>query len=155
MLLIEDDSSAINLARSAVVECFPEIDLAVVGGGDAALAWMNGCAENIRMPDIILLDLNLPKLDGLAVLRKLRIQADTRDIPIVAYSAEHTQADVLMSYQVGANSFVPKPADLEQYKELFRERLAYWMQLRENVTVSADGDEVNRVDFAHSAALKR
>lgn len=142
LLLIEDDSPAIDLARCAVVESFPEIDLTVVGGGDAVLAWMNGCAGNTRMPDIILLDLNFPKLDGLAVLRKLRIQANTRNIPIVAYSAEHTQDDVLMSYQVGANSFVPKPADLEQFKELFRERLAYWMQLHETITVSAAVDDV-------------
>ena len=62
------------------------------------------------------------------MLRKLRIDAHTRDIPIVAFSGEYTEADVLMSYRVGANSFVHKPTDLAQFKEFFAERLAHWMQ---------------------------
>ncbi len=143
VLLVEDDLSAVDLARRAVLECCPEIDLTVVGGGDAVLDWFNGrAAKNEQMPHIILLDLKLPKLDGLAVLRKLRMHAGTCDIPVVAFSAEHTQADVLMSYQVGANSFVPKPTDLEQFREFFRERLAYWMQMYQHETISATGDGV-------------
>ncbi|MCR4305115.1 MAG: response regulator [Gallionella sp.] len=144
LLLIEDDSTAIDLARCAMVESFPEIDLAVVGGGDAALNWMGSSVENGMAPDIILMNLNLPKLEGLAVLRKLRIQANTRNIPVVAYSAEYSQADVLMAYQVGANSFLPKPADLEQFKELFRERLAYWIQEYQREEVSAAEDDAVR-----------
>jgi len=143
VLLIEDDQSAIDLARRAVVESCPEINLTVVGGGDAVLDWLSGgAAKNEHMPHIILMDLKLPKLDGLAVLRKLRMHADTCDIPIVAFSAEHTQADVQMGYQVGANCFVPKPIDLEQFREFFREQLAYWMQPHERDAVSATGDGV-------------
>ena len=142
VLLVEDDLSAIDFARRAVGVSCPEIDLTVVGGGDAVLDWLSGSvAKHEQMPRIILLDLKLPKLDGLAVLRKLRMHADTCDIPIVVFSAEYTQADVLMSYQVGANSFVPKPIDLEQFKEFFRERLTYWMQMQQRETVSATGDQ--------------
>ena len=134
VLLIEDDLLTIELARRAALECCPEIcpeiNLTVTGGGDAVLDWLrDGEARSKHMPHLILLDLKMPKLDGLAVLRKLRMHADTCDIPIVAFSAEYTQADVVMSYQVGVNSFVPMPTDLEQFKEFFRERLAYWMQL--------------------------
>ena len=143
VLLIEDDLSAIDFARRALVETYPEIDLTVVGGGDVVLDWLSGSvAKNEQMPRIIVLDLKLPKLDGLAVLRKLRMHADTRDVPVVSYSAEFTQADVLMSYQVGANSFVPKPIGIEQFKEFFRERLAYWMQTHQREMVSATGDDV-------------
>ncbi len=142
VLLVEDDLSAIDFARRAVGVSCPEIDLTVVGGGDAVLDWLSGSvAKHEQMPRIILLDLKLPKLDGLAVLRTLRMHADTCDIPIVVFSAEYTQADVLMSYQVGANSFVPKPIDLEQFKEFFRERLTYWMQMQQRETVSATGDQ--------------
>ena len=142
VLLVEDDLSAIDLARHAVVECCPKIDLTVVGGGDAVLEWLNGsAAKHEQMPHIILMDLKLPKLDGLAVMRKLRMHAGTRDIPIVAFSAEHTQADVLMGYQAGANCFVPKPADIEQFREIFSERLAYWIQVHQNEMVSATGDD--------------
>lgn len=134
VLLVEDDTSAIDLARRAVAEYFPEIDLVVVGGGDAVLDWLNGSDTKYEsMPHLILLNMIFPKLDGLAVLRKLRMHANTCDIPVVAFSAEYIQADVLMSYQVGANSFVPMPTDLEQFKEFFHERLAYWMQLHQDV----------------------
>ncbi|MDD2915015.1 MAG: response regulator [Gallionella sp.] len=133
VLLVEDDLPSIELARRAVAESFPEVDLTVVGGGDAVLDWLNSSvAENAQMPHIILLDLKLPKLDGLAVLRTLRKHdAIMRDIPIVVFSGEYIQADVLMSYQVGANSFVTKPADLAQFTEFLREQLAYWLKSRQ------------------------
>lgn len=121
-----------DLARRAAAEFCPEADLTVVGGGDAVLDWLNdSIAKKEQMPHIILIDLNLPKLDGLAVLRTLRKHDAMRDIPIVAFSADYTQPDILMSYQIGANSFVAKPADLEQFAGFFREQLAYWMQPRQ------------------------
>ena len=140
VLLVEDDLLTTDLARRAAVESCPEINLTVVGSGDAVLDWLSdSVAKKGHMPHIILMDLNLPKLDGLAVLRKLRMHAATRDIPIMAFSAEYTQADVLMSYQVGANSFVAKPADLAQFTGFFREQLAYWMQPRQRELVFASG----------------
>ncbi|HEU0283370.1 MAG TPA: response regulator [Gallionella sp.] len=140
VLLVEDDFPATDLARHAAAESCPEINLTVVSGGDAVLDWLNdSVAKKEQMPHIILIDLNLPKLDGLAVLRTLRKQDAMRDIPIVAFSAEYTQADVLMSYQVGANSFVAKPADLAQFAGFFREQLAYWMQPRQRELVFATG----------------
>ena len=127
VLLVDDDLHQVDLARRAVADCCPEINLTAVGGGEAALEWFNACIEQKgQVPHILLLDLKLPKLDGLAVLRSLRLNDVTRDIPIVVFSAEYTQEDVLMSYQVGANSFVPKPVDLVQFGEFLRERLAYW-----------------------------
>ncbi len=132
VLLVEDDLPSADMARRAAAEFCPEIDLIVVGGGDAVLDCLNdSIAKKEPMPHIILIDLNLPKLDGLAVLRTLRKHDAMRDIPIVAFSADYTQPDVLMSYQVGANSFVAKPADLEQFTGFFREQLAYWMQPRQ------------------------
>ena len=132
MLLIEDDPSAVELVRSAMVDFCQELDLTVVGGGDAVLAWLNdSVAKKERMPHLILLDMKLPKLDGLALLRKLEVNPATRDVPIVAFSAEHTQADILMSYQVGANSFVAKPADQQEFTASLRDQLAHWLQPRQ------------------------
>lgn len=130
-LLVEDDPLVIDWARRAASESCPELDLAVENC-NAVLGWLeDSVARKERMPHIILLDLKLPKLDGLAVLRKLRMHAVTRDVPIVAFSAEHTQADILMSYQVGANSFVAKPTDQQQFTEFLCEQLAYWLQPRQ------------------------
>ncbi|MCR4297361.1 MAG: response regulator [Gallionella sp.] len=132
VLLIEDDLSAIDLAHRAASDCCAELDLTVAEGVDAVLKWLDDSIESKRqMPHFIMLDLKLPKLDGLAILRKLRIHPATRDVPVVTFSAEHTQADVLMAYQVGANSFVAKPVDLAQFTGFFREQLAYWMQPRQ------------------------
>ena len=132
VLLVEDDALAIELARLAAAEYCPEFDLVAVGEGDAVLDWLSASvAKKQPMPHIIVLDLKLPKLEGLAVLRKLRMHPATRDVPIVAFSAEHTQADVLMAYQVGANSVVAKPADQQQFTEFFRGQLAYWLQPRQ------------------------
>jgi CheY-like chemotaxis protein len=137
-LLVEDDLPSIDLARRAVAESCPEINLTVVEGGDAVLDWLNSSvARNEQMPHIILLDLKLPKLDGLAVLRTLRKHDAMRDVPIVAFSAEYTQADVLMSYQVGVNSFVAKPVDLAQFTEFLRDQLAYWLQSRQSKPIVA------------------
>lgn len=124
VLLVDDDPVQTDLARRAVAESCPDIDLTTVGG-DAVLDSL-GARHSGRMPDIILMDLKLPKLDGLAVLRKLRGHPATCDIPVVVCSAEYTQDEVLMSYKAGANSFVAKPADFVQCTELFREHLAYW-----------------------------
>lgn len=140
VLLVEDDLLTTDLARRAAAESCPEIDLTVVGGGDDVLDWLSdSVAKKEQMPHIILMDLKLPKLEGLAVLRTLRKHDAMRDIPIVAFSAEYTQADVLMSYQVGANSFVAKPADLVQFTGFFREQLAYWMQPRQRELAFAAG----------------
>lgn len=142
VLLVDDDLFQVELAQRAAAECCPEIHLTAVGGGDAALEWFNACIEQKgHVPHILLLDLKLPKLDGLAVLRKLRLNDVTRDIPIVVFSAEYTEDDVLMSYQVGANSFVPKPVDLAQFSEFFQQRLAYWKhpQQRELIFAAKGG----------------
>lgn len=128
VLLVDDDLVQIDLARRAAAESCPEINITSVGGGEAVLDWFSASVEKKeQMPHIILLDLKLPKLDGLAVLRKLRGNAATCDIPIVVFSAEYSQEDVLMGYKAGANSFVAKPTDLAQFTEFFRECLAYWM----------------------------
>jgi len=138
VLLIEDDPSAVELMRCAAADSCTELDLTVVGSGDAVLAWLNDSVESkIQMPHLILLDLKFPKLDGLAVLRKLRLHAATRDVPIVAFSAEYTQADVVMSYQVGANSFVAKPTDQQEFTAFLSDQLAHWLQPRQRELVFA------------------
>jgi CheY-like chemotaxis protein len=140
VLLVDDDLVQIELARRAAAEACPEIDLTVVAG-DAVLDWFGPAdANREHLPHIILMDLKLPKLDGLAVLRTLRGHAPTCDIPIVVFSAEYTQDDVLMSYKAGANSFMSRPSDLAQFAEFFRERLAYWINSEQQKLISAAQD---------------
>lgn len=146
-LLIEDDPLTIDMARGAVAAFCPELGLTVLDGVDAALTWLKGDgSSNEPMPHIILMDLKLPKLDGLALLRTIRNYPAMRNIPIVVFSPEHTPADVLMSYQVGANTFVPKPVDEKQFGDLFREQLAYWMGYQpDKMPVPAIADAAGRI----------
>lgn len=93
---------------------------------DAALDWLM-ITPSALLPLIVVLDLKLPKLNGLAVLRRLRLNPATRELPVLVYSTEFTQADVLMSYQAGANSFVAKPTDEHEFTDFFTCQLAYWL----------------------------
>jgi two-component system response regulator len=141
VLLVDGDFVQVDLAQRAAAQICPEINLTAVAGGDAALDWFEAGLNNQQeMPHIILLNLNLPKLDGLAVLRKLRNHTFTSEIPVVVFSAEYTQDEVLMSYKAGANSFVPKPGDVEGYAEIFQQRLAHWIHPQQHNPVSAAAD---------------
>ncbi|MDP2804742.1 MAG: response regulator [Gallionellaceae bacterium] len=132
VLLVEDDPSAIAFAQEASGLCEPPIHLVVVEDSVEALVWLaRSQKERNRMPGLILLDLKLPKLTGLAVLRRLRMDANTEDLPIIVFSELCEQADVLLSYQIGANSFVSKPLDISQFKQLLTDITAYWLQPRQ------------------------
>lgn len=133
VLMVENEQSEIELAQRAAAECGHEFALVVLRDADAVLEWLNAdVKDSLKLPHLIMINLKLPKLDGLAVLRKLRIDAATSDIPILVFSEQYAQADVLMSYQVGANSFVAKPGDLQQFIGFFCEQLAYWLEPRQS-----------------------
>lgn len=132
ILLVEDNPIEIDLARRACEEGELPLNLAVVGDSTEALEWLS-CVTDAGepLPRLILLDLKLPKLIGLAMLRRLRMDARTWDLPIIVYSGIHESSDVVLSYKVGANSFVGKPQDLDQFKALLGDLAAYWLQPRQ------------------------
>jgi CheY-like chemotaxis protein len=134
VLLLEEDPGAVAHARQACALSVPPIQLTVVENSDEALEWMAGMKAqdmtNLRLPNLLLLDLNLPKLSGLAVLRRMRMEALLKDLPVVVFSSLHEPADVQQSYQVGANSFVEKPASVADFSELLSTQIAYWVKTR-------------------------
>jgi two-component system response regulator len=98
------------------------LHLAVARDATEALEWLTDTVERgYAMPRMILLDLKLPKLAGLAVLRTLRMEARLQDVPIVVFSELHDPSDVVLSYQIGANSFVKKPVNLVEFTQLLSE----------------------------------
>jgi two-component system response regulator len=132
ILLVEDDPVEIELARRVCEAYEPPLELVVVKDSDEALEWLSrGSDASDPLPRLILLDLKLPKLLGLAMLRRLRMDARTWDLPIIVYSRNHEPSDVVLSYKVGANSFVNKPENVEQFGALLRELTAYWLQPRQ------------------------
>lgn len=129
VLLLEEDPVAVAHARQACALSVPPIQLTVVQNSDEALAWMAGVTAQ-NLPNLLLLDLNLPKLSGLAVLRRLRMEVLLKDLPVVVFSSLHEPADVQQSYQVGANSFVEKPVSGADFSELLSTQIAYWVKPR-------------------------
>ncbi|MBI1174697.1 MAG: response regulator [Sideroxydans sp.] len=132
ILLVEDDPAEIAMAEQACALCQPAVKLVVMPDSEEALEWLSQKMEEKQpLPKLILVDLKLPKLIGLAVLRKLRMDRRTWDMPIVVFSAVYESSDVVLSYQVGANSFVGKPTDTAGFQSLLQELVSYWFQPRQ------------------------
>lgn len=132
ILLVEDDPAEIAMAEQACGLCQPPVNLVVMPDSETALEWLSQKMEERQsLPKLILVDLKLPKLIGLAVLRKLRLDRRTWDTPIVVFSALYESSDIVLSYQVGANSFVGKPTNPAEFQKLLQELVSYWFQPRQ------------------------
>ena len=122
ILLLEAAAAEVLLVQQGLASCQGDLHLAVVHDTVEAREWLDDTAERgYPIPRLILLDLKLPKLAGLGILRTLRMDTRLQDVPIVVFSESHEPSDVVLSYQIGANSFVSKPATLAEFIQLMRE----------------------------------
>jgi CheY-like chemotaxis protein len=119
VLLVEDDEGDVLMTREALAEGKILNRLHVAGDGVEALAFLRDEA-NAR-PDLILLDLNLPKVDGRAVLEEIKADDSLRRIPVVVLTTSEAEEDVLRSYDLHANAYVSKPVDFDQFVRVIRQ----------------------------------
>jgi len=136
ILLVEDNPDDEELTRVAFRESHIANELMVTRDGAEALDWIFGTGpfegrDMEVMPSVILLDLKLPKVDGLEVLRRLRSEERTRRIPVVVLTSSKEQEDVVRSYDLGANSYVRKPVDFAQFLGAAQQLGLYWLVLNE------------------------
>jgi two-component system, response regulator len=136
ILLVEDNPDDVDLALRAFTRSGVENQVVIARDGKAALDHLfpEGAGvspERKRMPELVLLDLKLPKVDGLAVLRRLRAEERTRRIPVVVLTSSNEERDIARSYDFGANSFVRKPVNFEEFAEVARQISQYWLVLNE------------------------
>lgn len=123
VLLVEDDPGDVMMTREAFDEHKLHNRLSVVNDGVAALAYLrreDEYAEAAR-PDLILLDLNLPRVDGLEVLSEIKNDASLCQIPVVVLTTSQAEEDILRSYQLHANAYVAKPVDFERFITVVRQ----------------------------------
>ncbi|MGH7565764.1 MAG: response regulator [Gemmatimonadota bacterium] len=135
ILLVEDTEDDIELTRRALKKNKLTNPLVVARDGQEALDYLlgNGAAQQDpdELPAIVLLDLQLPKIDGLEVLRRLRAEPRTRLLPIIILTSSREERDLVEGYTLGANSYIRKPVDFHQFTEAVRQLGLYWLVLNE------------------------
>jgi CheY-like chemotaxis protein len=134
ILLVEDNPDDVELTRIAFAEAGLDHRLEVVGDGAQALDYLfaRGAYAHrtgAKLPAIVLLDLNLPKVDGREVLEAIRADAATHKLPVVVLTTSTEPFDVDASYQLGANSYIRKPVDFERFVWAVKQVGLYWLVL--------------------------
>ena len=131
ILLVEDNRGDVILAKKAFGKAKISNHIAVASNGVQALAMLRreGAYENAVTPDIILLDLNLPKKNGLAVLEEIKSDSALKHIPVVILTSSRAEIDVVKSYNLHANSYLIKPMDLEKFSETVASLEKFWFSL--------------------------
>ena len=122
VLLVEDDPGDVLMTREAFEDNKVANELHVVSDGAEALAFLRKEGEfaGVPTPDLVLLDLNLPRMDGREVLAAVKADAELRQIPIVVLTTSEAEEDVLRSYALHANAYVTKPVDFDRFIEVVR-----------------------------------
>ena len=137
ILLVEDNADDEKLTLRALKKNNISNDVVVARNGVEALDYLFGtgayAGRNLTtMPQVVLLDLKLPKLDGLGVLRHIRADERTKLLPVVILTSSNEERDRVEGYGLGANSYVRKPVDFSQFSEAARQLGLYWLVLNEN-----------------------
>lgn len=128
VLLVEDSLPDIELTLEALEEAKLANEVHVVRDGAEALAFMHRSEgyEDAPRPDLIILDLNLPKLSGQEVLEHLKTHAELRRIPVAVLTTSAAEADVVRSYDLGANCYLTKPVDVDQFLKVVQSIEDFW-----------------------------
>lgn len=135
ILLVEDSSRDVELTLAALAKCQLANEVIVVRDGAEALDFLyarGAFAERERgEPAVVLLDLKLPKIDGLEVLEKIKTDPDLRPVPVVMLTSSREERDLVRSYQLGVNAFVVKPVDFQEFFKAIQELGMFWAILNE------------------------
>jgi two-component system response regulator len=135
ILQVEDNPDDAELTRRALVKANLANALVTVGDGVAALDYLFGEGEYADhphpLPSLVLLDINLPKLDGHEVLKRIRADPRTRLLPVVMLTSSKEESDLVRSYEQGCNSYVRKPVDFREFVEAVSSLGLYWVVVNE------------------------
>jgi two-component system, chemotaxis family, response regulator Rcp1 len=131
ILLVEDNPGDVRLTIEALKEAKVRNHLSVAKDGVEALAFLRreGSYTDVARPDLILLDLNLPRKDGREVLAEIKADASLRAIPVVILTTSRAEQDVLRSYELHANCYITKPVDLDQFITVVKSIESFWLTI--------------------------
>ncbi len=136
ILLVEDDPDDVELTLHALRKENLANKIHVARDGEEALDFLfcNGAfaaRSFVHPPKLVLLDLKLPKVDGMKVLKQLRGDPRTRTIPVVILTSSEEERDLVISYHLGANSYIQKPVDFDQFRETVKSAGLYWLVINQ------------------------
>lgn len=136
ILLVEDNADDEELTMRALKKNNVTNNLVVARDGVEALDFLFGTGayagrDTALLPGLVLLDLKLPKIDGLEVLRRIRADPRTRRMPVTVLTSSKEEQDLIKSYDLGANSYIRKPVQFDQFTEAVRQLGLYWLILNE------------------------
>lgn len=141
ILLVEDNENDVLLTRLALENSELEHTLNVVENGEDALDYLyqRGQYTEAQRPDVVLLDLNMPKIDGKAVLERAKSDPSLEQIPIIVLTSSEAERDILETYKLKANSYMAKPVNIEKFIEVISSLDDFWFTV---VVASGDADEI-------------
>jgi CheY-like chemotaxis protein len=130
VLLVEDNPGDVRLVREVITETDQPVELHVAVDGETAMDWLRGRdgEGGARPPDLLLLDLNLPRKGGLEVLAELKSDPRLRHIPVIVLTSSAADRDVRGAYERQANCFVTKPLGLDDFIETVRDIAGFWLR---------------------------
>lgn len=136
-MIVEDNPNDAEMALRALKKNNLTNQVLVVGDGEEALDFLfaKGKFSNrnrATRPKIVLLDLKLPKIDGLEVLREIKSNPSTKMIPVIVLTSSKEESDIVESYMLGVNSYIVKPVDFDKFVDAVREIGLYWLLLNQN-----------------------
>ena len=135
ILLVEDNPNDVELILHVFQWCNLGDKIHVAWDGEEALDYLFGKGSNDKKPagrpKVILLDLKLPKVDGLDVLKKIKGENATRSIPVVVFTSSREERDIVESYNLGVNSYIVKPVQFDQFANIIRELGLYWQVINQ------------------------
>jgi chemotaxis family two-component system response regulator Rcp1 len=131
VLLVEDNKDDVELTLEALYDSKLRLEIDVVSEGLSAMAFLRREGEyaHKQRPDLILLDLNLPLMDGREVLKAIREDPKLTDIPVVVLTTSEDEGDILKAYKLHANCYITKPVNFLQFTEIIKQIEGFWFQL--------------------------
>jgi CheY-like chemotaxis protein len=141
VLLVEDSPGDVRLTREVFREADSSIRLHVASDGEEAMAFLRrqGVHVHAPRPALILLDLNLPKMDGREVLARIKADAGLKSIPTIILTASDAEADIMKSYQLQANCYLAKPVQLDEFENLVKSINDFWLTTVKLPTLAQSG----------------
>jgi len=131
LLLVEDDPEDVELTREGLRAAHVVVNMHVVDDGDKALRYLRKQEpyQDATRPDMVLLDLNMPRMSGRDVLREIRKDDALKDLPIIVLTTSEAEADVAACYRLGANSYITKPVGCDAFGRVMRELESFWFKI--------------------------